>query len=48
VRSASAKKTFSIDLVRDHKEVSLSVTVEDTHSDRVVPGARIVTNSGRM
>jgi serine protease Do len=31
VRTASAKKSFPVDLVRDHKEISVNVSIEDGH-----------------
>lgn len=43
VRMASSKKTYSIDLMRDHKPVTVTVTVED-RSERTIPRGRIVTN----
>jgi serine protease Do len=44
VRAAGSKKTYSIELMRDRKPVTVSVTVED-RSERLVPRGRIVTNS---
>lgn len=44
VRTANAKKTYAIDLVRDHKPVTLSVNVED-RSERWIPRGRTVQNS---
>jgi serine protease Do len=44
VRTAnSAKKTYAVELVRDHKPVTVSVTVED-HSERWIPRGRSVRN----
>jgi S1-C subfamily serine protease len=43
VRAASAKKTYSVELMRDHKPVTLTVTV-DERSDRYTPGVRVVSN----
>jgi S1-C subfamily serine protease len=44
VRAANSKKTYSIELMRDRKPVTLTVTVED-RSERYIPRGRIVTNS---
>jgi serine protease Do len=44
VRAANSKKTYTIELMRDHKPLSVTVTVED-RSERYVPQGRIVTNS---
>ncbi len=44
VRSASSKKTFSVELVREHKEMTVSVNIEDGR-ERTVPGARVVRNA---
>lgn len=44
VRTANAKKTYSIDLVRDRKTVAVTVTVED-RSERTIPRGRVVQNS---
>jgi serine protease Do len=44
VRAANAKKTYPIELVRDHKPVSVSVNVED-RSERWIPRGRTVQNS---
>jgi serine protease Do len=43
VRAASSKKTYSVELMRDHKPVTLTVTVED-RSERLIPHGRIVVN----
>ncbi len=43
VRAASLKKTYSVELMRDRKLVTLTVTVEE-RSDRYTPG-RVVSNS---
>ncbi len=48
VRRASSKTPFTVELVRDHKEISVSVTIEDSRPDRVVPGARVLHNGIRM
>lgn len=45
VRSASSKKTFAIELMRDHREMSVNVTVDDGRSERIVPRARVVKNN---
>ena len=45
VRSASSKKTFSVEFVRERKETSVNVTVEDGRSERVIPRARVVRNN---
>jgi serine protease Do len=44
VRAANSKKTYSIELMRDRKPVTITVTVED-RSERSIPSGRIVTNS---
>ena len=44
VRTASAKRSFSIDLMRDHKEMSLSVTIEDGRPERVIPNTGDLRN----
>ncbi|MGP0071610.1 MAG: PDZ domain-containing protein [Bryobacteraceae bacterium] len=44
VRSASSKKSYAVDLLRDHKPMTVTVTVED-RSERSIPRGRIVTNS---
>jgi len=44
VRSAVSKKTFALDVMRDHKEITINVTIDDTRSDRVIPGGRVVRN----
>ena len=45
VHSASSKKTFAVDLMRDHKAVSVNVAVDDGRSERIVPRARVVKNN---
>jgi serine protease Do len=45
VHSASSKKTFAVELMRDHKAVSVNVAVDDGRSDRVVPRTRVVKNN---
>jgi serine protease Do len=44
VRSANAKKNYAVELVRDHKPVTVNVTVED-RSERWIPRGRVVGNS---
>jgi serine protease Do len=44
VRAANAKKTYTIDLTRDRKPLTVTITVED-RSERSLPLGRIVTNS---
>ncbi|HYL39439.1 MAG TPA: PDZ domain-containing protein [Bryobacteraceae bacterium] len=44
VRAASSRKTFAIELMREHKSMTLNVTVEDGRSERVLPRARTVGN----
>jgi len=48
IRSASSKKSFPVELVRDHHETSVNVSIEDSHSDMLIPRARIVRNSVKM
>lgn len=44
VRSASSKKTFPLELMREHKEMTINVTVEEGRPERVLPRARVVRN----
>ena len=44
VRTANAKKTYAIELVRDRKPVTVTVNVED-RSERSIPRGRSVRNS---
>ncbi len=44
VRSAASKRTFAIELMRDHREMTVNVTVDD-RSERTIPGARVVRNA---
>jgi len=44
VRAANAKKTYTVELVRDRKPVTVSVNVED-RSERSIPRGRVVQNS---
>jgi serine protease Do len=49
VRSASSKTSaFSVELVRDHKEMSVSLTIEDGRSERAAPRAPVVHNGIRL
>jgi serine protease Do len=45
VRAANSKKTYAIELVRDHKPVTVSVSVEDRSQERSIPRGRVVRNS---
>jgi serine protease Do len=45
VHSASSKKTFAIELMRDHRAMSVNVTVDDGRSERIVPRTRVVKNN---
>jgi len=47
VRSASSKRTFAIEMMRDHKETAVNVTIEDGRSEGFVPGARVVRNGDK-
>jgi serine protease Do len=42
--SAGSKGTFALELMRDHKVMSLSVAVDDGRSERAVPRTRVVRN----
>jgi len=44
VRAASAKKNYSIDLMRDRKPLTLTVTPDD-RSERFIPRGRVVTDA---
>jgi serine protease Do len=44
VRAANTKKTYSIELMRDRKPVTVTVNVED-RSERSIPRGRVVQNS---
>jgi serine protease Do len=44
VRTASSKKTYAVELMRDHKAQTLNVAVEEGRSERPVPRGRIVHN----
>ena len=43
--AASSKKTFAVELTRDHKLMSITVAVDDGRSERIVPRARVVKNN---
>jgi serine protease Do len=43
VRSATSKKTFAVDLVREHHDMSVNINVEDV-SQRELPATRAVHN----
>ena len=45
VHSASSKKTFAIELMRDHKAMSFNIAIDDGRSERVVPRTRVVKNN---
>lgn len=45
VRSASSKKTFPLELMRDHHETAVNVTVDDGGSERVAPRTRVIRNN---
>jgi serine protease Do len=45
VHSASSKKTFAVELMRDHKNVSVNVSVDEGRSERIVPRTRVVRNN---
>ena len=44
VRSASAKKTFSVELVREHRDMTVTVNIEDQGLERELPRTRAVHN----
>ncbi len=44
VRTASAKKTYSVELMRDRKPQTLTVMVDEGRSERSVPRGRVVHN----
>jgi serine protease Do len=44
VRGANSKKSYTLDLMRDHKPMNVNVTVED-RSERPIPRGRVVRNS---
>lgn len=45
VRTASSKKTFALQLMRDHKELTVNVTVDDGRSERMIPRTRVIRNN---
>jgi len=45
VRTANAKKTYAIELMRDRKPVTVNVMVEDRSEERYIPRGRVVQNS---
>ena len=45
VRTANAKKTYAIELMRDRKPVTVNVTVQDRSEERYIPRGRVVQNS---
>src|SRR6202043_1178793 len=45
VHSASSKKTFAVELMREHKASGVNVSVDDGRSERIVPRARVVKNN---
>lgn len=45
VHSASSKKTFALELIRDHKVMSVNVGVDDGRSERIIPRVRVVKNN---
>jgi serine protease Do len=47
IRLSSSKKTFPIEVMRDHKEMSINVTIEDGRSERAIQGGRVVRNGVR-
>jgi serine protease Do len=44
VRTASAKKTYSVEFMRDRKPQTVTVTVDQGRSERYVPRMRVVNN----
>ncbi len=44
VRTASAKKTYAVELMRDRKPQTMTVMVEEGRSERSVPNGRVVHN----
>ena len=45
VHSASSRKTFAVELMRDHRAMSVNVAVDDGRSERIVPRTRVVRNN---
>jgi serine protease Do len=48
VRAASSKSSFAVEFVRDHKETSVSVSIQDGRSDWTIPGTRVLWNGFKM
>jgi S1-C subfamily serine protease len=49
IRSASAKKSFAVELSRDRHETSVTVTIEDKRSEKLaLPRVRVVRNEVRQ
>jgi serine protease Do len=48
VRSARSKKSFTVDVVREHKEMTVSVMIDDGRSERTFPGGRVVRDDVRL
>jgi S1-C subfamily serine protease len=44
VRSASSKKTYTVELMRERKAQTVTVTVDEGRSERDVPRGRVVQN----
>lgn len=45
IRASRAKKTFPVELMRDHKQMTLNVTIEEARPERVIPRGRVVRNN---
>jgi len=45
VHSASSKKTFGVEVMRDHRAMNVNVTVDDGRSERIAPRTRVVRNN---
>jgi S1-C subfamily serine protease len=43
--SASSKKAFAVELMRDHKVTSVNVAVDDGRPERIAPRAPVVRNN---
>jgi|SRR5690348_7042172 serine protease Do len=48
LRAARSKKTFAVNLVRERRETSVNVTVDDSNLERATPRVRAVHNGVRM
>ncbi len=49
IRSASSKKSFTVELSRDRHETSVTVTIEDKRSEKpALPRVRVVHNDVRQ